>query len=175
MNTSRYYEHLDKIVVDSYTESLVAHIAYVQEAGRKIGVPESQLEIHDLSKWTDAEFLGYAKHFKGGGAPDDFANAWLHHIHFNPHHWQYWLFPDNYTPKGSKVESGAVEMPQNFALEMIADWMGAGRAYAGSWDMAAWLSENIPRIRVHSQTAAYIRGILDSLGYADIVYMTNFR
>ena len=84
------------------------------------------------------------------------------------------LFADGFTPKGSQVEAGAVEMPQRYALEMVADWMGASYAYTNSWDMADWLTKNMPRIRVHSKTAAYLRGVLDTLGYADIVYMQKF-
>lgn len=165
---------IDRTVAEAYTESLRQHIAYVQEAGRMIGVAESQLEIHDNSKWSEAEFPGYAMHFKGGGAPDEFSRAWLHHIHYNPHHWQHWIFPDGYTPKDSNVQNGVVEMPVPYAIEMIADWMGAGRTYTGSWDMKDWLQEHIPKIRVHSSTAIALREHLDALGYADIVYVKNF-
>lgn len=157
-------------VIEAYLDSLVAHIRYVQEAGEKLGVSPQQLRAHDQSKFSESEFPHYAKHFHGGGAPDLFAHAWLHHMNYNPHHWQHWIFPDNFTPKGSEVEAGVVEMPTHYALEMVADWMGASRAYTGSWDMAKWLREHMPRIRVHSRTAEHLRFILDNLGYADIVY-----
>jgi len=166
---------IDDAVAREFKKSLDKHIAYVREAGRKIGVPEKQLEIHDVSKWTKDEFPGYAMHFHGGGAPDKFATAWLHHIHYNPHHWQHWIFADGFTPKGSNVENGVVEMPLHFALEMIADWMGASRAYTGSWDMKDWLCVHIPKIRVHSETAEYLRQVLDGLGYADIVNVQEFN
>lgn len=165
---------IDKIIADAFTESLNEHIKYVREAGVMIGVAQSQLDIHDDSKWTIEEFPGYAMHFKGGGAPNEFAKAWLHHIHCNPHHWQYWIFSDGYTPKNSQVENGTVEMPQNYALEMVADWMGASRAYTDSWDMTDWLSEHISKIRVHSKTALFLREVLDNLGYADIVNTKRF-
>lgn len=159
-----------------YIASLQQHIAYVREAGKKIGVLDYLLDIHDNSKWSPQEFDGYAKHFKGGGAPDEFAKAWLHHIHWNPHHWQHWIFPDNYTPKGSlTVENGVVEMPEPFAVEMIADWMGAGRTYTGSWDMTDWLIENIPRIIVHSHTAAFLKDRLIDLGYKGPVMERDFK
>jgi hypothetical protein len=165
---------IDRAVANAYTNSLREHIACVQEAGQRIGVPVAQLEVHDLSKWSEAEFPGYAKHFKGGGAPDEFAKAWLHHIHLNSHHWEHWIFSDGFTPKGSTVENGVVQMPPLYILEMVADWMGASRAYTGSWDMADWLSNHIPKIKVHSKTAEILRGILDGLGYADVVYMRKF-
>lgn len=165
---------IDRSIAEAYAESLREHIAYVYEAGLKIGVPKAQLSIHDDSKWTEFEFPGYARHFKGGGAPDEFAVAWLHHIHFNPHHWQHWIFSDGYTPKNSGVENGLVEMPFHFILEMIADWMGASRAYTGSWDMKDWLWNHIPKIRIHSKTATVLRNLLDGYGYADIVYIKKF-
>jgi hypothetical protein len=159
-------QDLPKEVVDAYTESLNKHIAYVQEAGRKLGVPENLLECHDASKWRFPEFPGYAMHFHGGGAPDAFAIAWIHHIHHNPHHWQHWVFPDNFTPKGSKeVENGVLQMPEVYALEMVADWMGSSMAYTGSWDMTKWLHKNLHKVKLHSRTATYVREVLDDLGY----------
>lgn len=173
---SKGVEHygVDQAVAEAYTESLRQHIAYVREAGKKLGIHPRQLEMHDNSKWTQSEFPGYAKHFHGGGAPDLFASAWLHHIHLNPHHWQHWIYPDGFTPKGSNVENGVVQMPNIYAKEMIADWMGASMAYTGSWDMTSWLWDHIPRIRVHSKTAEFLRSQLDTLGYADVVNVQKF-
>lgn len=168
-----YYD-VDYQVARAFAESLFDHIRFVQEAALKLGLPESQIIDHDASKFTAHEFPGYAMHFKGGGAPDAFASAWLHHLHANPHHWQHYIFPDGFTPKGSQVENGCLEMPYHFAREMIADWMGASMAYTGSWDMMDWLHKNMPKIRVHSKTAEFLREELDALSYADVVYMQRF-
>lgn len=168
------YFGMDETIAEKYIETLKSHIKYVVEAGHKIGVSPEQLDIHDDSKWFETEFVGYALHFQGGGSPDKFSRSWLHHIHNNPHHWQYWLFADNYSPKNSNVENGAVEMPRYYALEMIADWMGASMAYTGSWDMTEWLANNMSKIRLHSRTAEYIASELDHLGYAGVVYKHNF-
>ena len=168
------YFGVDENVAKKFIETLEDHIKYVREAGKLIEVNDAQLAIHDDSKWTKAEFPGYAMHFQGGGAPDDFSKSWLHHIHCNPHHWQHWLFSDGYTPKNSEVENGAVEMPRHFALEMIADWMGASMAYTGKWDMADWLMKNIPRIKVHSKTAKYLKSVLDDIGYSEVAWNRDF-
>lgn len=158
----------------AYKKSLQEHIANVQEAGQKLGVNGDLLDIHDRSKWTEAEFPGYAYHFHGGGAPNEFAKAWLHHIHNNPHHWQYWMFPDGFTPKGSYVENGRVQMPEDYALEMVADWLGSSKTYTGSWDIANWLIDNTDRIQLHSKTADYVRQVLiDQLAY-DIMHNLTF-
>lgn len=159
-----------------YLLTLFDHIIYVREAGKQLGVSEQQLREHDTSKFCLEELPYYVRQFKGDKAdPDGFARAWLHHIHWNEHHWQHWLFPDGFTPKGSQVEKGALAMPGEYALEMVADWMGASKAYTGSFDMMDWLHKNMPKIRVHSQTAAHLRGILDGLGYADVIYTQKFQ
>lgn len=152
----------------AYLDSLFAHISYVRQAGATLGIPEHQLREHDTSKFSLQELPYYVRNFHGDKRdPDGFAKAWLHHIHHNPHHWQHWIFPDGFAPKGSCVEGGCVEMPQEYAIEMIADWMGASMAYTGSWDMAEWLSKNTSKIRVHSETARYLTRALDSMGYMD--------
>lgn len=162
-------------VLGRYLDSLMVHIGAVQEAAIKLGVPLEQYAVHDLSKFSKEEFGGYAMHFQGGGAPDAFASAWLHHIHFNPHHWNYWIFPDGYTPHGSKVEAGVVFMPDKYTLEMVADWMGASYAYTRSWDMSDWLKKNMRKIILHSDTAFYVRIILTDLGYGKIVLAERFK
>lgn len=156
-----------------YARQLAAHIAAVKEAGLKLGLSEEFLANHDNSKWGEEEFYVYAQHFFGGGSPILFARAWLHHIHNNPHHWQYWIFSDGYSPAGSGLEDGVMEMPTMYALEMIADWQGSSLVYTGSWDMGLWLQGNMKKIRLHSRTATFVRGALSDLGYADVL-ASNF-
>lgn len=155
---------LTQDMLDRHMDSVTQHIAYVQEACRLLGgLSEYQIEGHDRSKYNFAEFPHYARQFQGPrNDPDGFAYAWMHHIHHNPHHWQHWIFPDGHTPKGSNVEAGVMQMPSNYVVEMVADWMGASKAYTGSWDMTDWLLKNLPKIKIHSQTAAYLESILSS-------------
>lgn len=156
--------------VDAYLDSLVRHVRCVQEAGKLLKINLVQLQEHDRTKFSDAEFLAAAENWHGGAPnPNRYAAAWLHHIHHNPHHWQHWIFPDGFIPKGADVEKGVMEMPHRYAMEMIADWMGSSMAYTGSWDIAEWLMKNMPRIRLHSKTARLVTETLDMLGYADVV------
>lgn len=158
-----------------FSESLDKHIKYVQIAGGMIGVPTHLLGTHDESKRGLTEFSIYARHFFGGGDPENFPAAWLHHIHNNPHHWQHWVFPDGWHMDGSAMDGACVEMPHDYTLEMVADWMGASMAYTGSWDMTDWLSKNIPRISIHSKTAELIRETLGYLEYTDAVLVKLFK
>lgn len=175
--TYRYYDIFAEQLRD-YLLTLFDHIIYVREAGKLLGVSEQQLRSHDTSKLGLEELPYYVRQFKGDKAdPDGFAKAWLHHIHWNEHHWQHWVFPDNphYHIKGSSMEDGTLPMPMEYVREMVADWMGANRTYQGSWDMTEWLEKNMPKLRVHSETAANLRSMLDHLGYADVAYVQKFQ
>jgi hypothetical protein len=151
--------------ITKYFESLRNHIAYTQEAGRQLGVPEQQLLVHDASKLDPIEWCAYASQFQGSGASRKFARAWLHHIQHNPHHWQHWMFPDGYTIKDSDVVNGILPMPNDYMLEMVADWMGSSMTYTGTWDMTDWLEKHLPRIRLHPNTWGDLREVLRNLGY----------
>jgi len=169
----------------AYMESLDLHIRSVQEAGAKIGVEPLQLAVHDQSKFTDIEFVPYAEYFynkdgtraiiKNKNRTDSYTRAWLHHLHNNMHHWQYWIFPDNWEPDGADIIKGVMRMPDNYALEMIADWMGASKAYTDSWDMTKWLKEHIPHIVVHPKTSKYLKSELSKIGYEGLMGLVEFK
>lgn len=162
-------------VMDVYYDEVMAHIAAVQEAGQKLGLSEDILSVHDLSKFDNEEFLGYAYHFHGGGAPDGFSRAWLHHIHNNDHHWQYWIYPDGFHMLDSDMEGNVVQMLPWCAREMVADWIGASKVYSGTDDMSGWLKGHIRKITLHSKTALYVSSILEGLGYGEIVNTEKFK
>ena len=158
----------------AYMIALLDHIMYVQEAGRKIGVKNEQLIIHDESKFSVAEFGPYARYFYNPDGTkrtnrttehlEEFAKAWLHHFHHNPHHWQSWMIPNGFS-HGEVLDDDVLEMPIKYVLEMVADWMGASMAYTGDWNMAEWLKANMSRITVHPSTAIYLREVLASVCY----------
>jgi len=91
--------------------------------------------------------------------------AWLHHVHYGPHHWEYWLLNPDYNFATS--ENGKLPMPETYVREMVADWMGASRTYTGSWDMSKWLTENEPRIAslIHDKTHERLCMVLHELDY----------
>ena len=91
--------------------------------------------IHDLSKFTRTEFSPSAKFFQGNRSPieaekDDcgYSFAWLHHKGCNPHHWEYWI---DFASDGGII---ADRIPKKYVIEMLCDWIGAGKVYAkGKW------------------------------------------
>lgn len=143
--------------IKDYEESLEKHIAAVKKVGEKLGVRKFQLLAHDDSKYSPEEFPYYARQFHGDkGDPTGFANAWHHHCHTNQHHWNYWIYPAGYQIKGANIKNGALKMPENCALEMVADWLASSFCYTGSWDMSVWLEKNLYEIILHPDTAAYV-------------------
>lgn len=56
-------------------------------------------------------------------------------------------------------------MPEKYVREMVADWMGAGRAYTGSWDdLPKWLEQNAEKMILHPKTVVLLWGVLSELG-----------
>jgi hypothetical protein len=152
----------------AYEESLKQHLDYVKEASEKYNLLHPDVvDAHDVSKWRGHEFPYYANNFCGpADDPQGFAKARLQHIHYNPHHWQHWIFSDGFALPGADLENGIVEMPHAYVAEMVADWMASSRQYTGDWDMTDWLAEHVPKMLLHSKTKQYlIEEVLPSVGY----------
>jgi hypothetical protein len=79
------------------------------------------------------------------------------HCKRNKHHWQYWV------TDWEKQEASL--MPMVYVREMIADWMGASKAYAGTWDFSPWLEKHAHEMILHLLTRHYLYGRLMDLGY----------
>lgn len=86
---------------------------------------------HDLSKFSYTEFSESVKYYTGTSSPIDACKkangvsfAWLHHKGRNKHHYEYWQ--DNFD-KGTTH----IIMPYKYAVEMLCDYLGAGKAYQG--------------------------------------------
>lgn len=151
--------------VETYTSRLLFHIQCVQEAALYIvgTVPLEQVARHDLSKWDEAQFPHYARKFVGDGGSDGWIGAWRDHLFREWHHWQAWMIPN------SPWSSTPIYMPRNWSDEMVADWLGAGKSYTGSWDMTEWLKGNIGRITLHPKTIERVNDVLINLGYIEVV------
>ncbi len=98
----------------------------------KAGIPWRGL-MHDLSKYTTAEFISGAKFYKGTRSPNEaerevfgYSKAWLHHKGRNRHHFEYW---NDYNPRTKRVEP--VKMPLVFVKEMFCDRLAASKIYQG--------------------------------------------
>jgi hypothetical protein len=130
----------------------------------KLGIPWRGL-LHDLSKFSPTEFKAYAIYFYGTPKhqnTDDFNNAWELHIKRNKHHWNYWV---------SRVQVRTVgfeqywvmpkEMPDVYVKEMVADWVGAGKAITGHNDIHEWYEKNKNEITLHYNTKKRVEKLLE--------------
>ena len=89
--------------------------------------------VHDLSKYSPAEFLVGAKYFQGTRSPNaaereekGYSEAWMHHKGRNRHHYEYWTDMNNQT---RYYES--VPMPRKYLVEMVMDRRAACIVYQG--------------------------------------------
>ncbi len=98
----------------------------------KAGIPLRGL-LHDLSKFSPAEFIPGVKYYMGTRSPNEaereengFSKAWMHHKGRNRHHFEYWT---DYRPETKRMEP--VKMPTVFVIEMFCDRVAASKIYQG--------------------------------------------
>lgn len=118
-----------------YDEYLYEHIEHVTNAYDwlrhhlpEVAAPYGGLSTflylghHDESKYSREEYIPYDEYFYGDknvqGVREAFNYAWLHHIHNNPHHWQYWVLINDDPEEGTV----ALDIPYQYVIEMICDW-----------------------------------------------------
>jgi len=149
----------------AYLKYIAKHKWYVLVATRQTRTSLLRGLIHDLSKFKPSEWFPYARCFyadDGSNQYDDmvdFKEAWLHHQNRNKHHWQYWeLGMDD----GRKI---AMKMPDKYVREMLADWMGAGRAITGKWEVGRWYENNKTKMTLHPMTKEKVESLLSILKY----------
>jgi hypothetical protein len=149
----------------AYLKYVMRHKYFVFIGARQCGCSLWRCLVHDISKFSPDEWFGYAKTFyaengEGQYKPGhDFDISWLKHQHRNLHHWQYWLL---------RMDNGATipqEMPIKYVREMIADWMGAGRAITGEWEVFEWYNNNRHKMVFHPKTEDQIDSILNIVKY----------
>ena len=148
-----------------YARYLARHKWFVFVAGLRTKAPFWRLIIHDWSKFMPCEWFPYTEFFYGAKptnetwkqwSKDRFDDAWLHHQHFNPHHWQHWVL------KNDNGTTRALYMPVKFVREMVADWMGAGRAITGKWEAQAWYEKNKDKMVLHVSTQQLVERLLEN-------------
>ena len=91
--------------------------------------------VHDLSKYSPAEFLVGAKYYQGTRSPNEaereavgYTSSWLHHKGRNKHHLEYWIDYDLDKRDGSMT---GMKMPDNYIIEMFCDRVAASKIYKG--------------------------------------------
>ena len=173
---------MTKTVFKKYLSYVLRHKWFVFVECCKMGIPLRGL-LHDISKFRSEEFSSYANYFYGDKIPDDkyiagqessinikhaidshresvvegrMNYSWLGHQHKNKHHWQYWIL---------RHDSGGttlMEIPYKYVKEMVADWLGAGRAINGKDDdTKSWYESNKDKMQMHENTRKIVEELLN--------------
>lgn len=178
-----------------YLNYVIRHKWFVMVECFKMGIIWRGI-IHDISKLLPSEFFPYADYFYGGkikncydcifitgsqcssnysGIGDgtqapkckdfstfEFDLAWLKHQHRNKHHWQHWLLKKD---NGNTV---AMEMPTAYVIEMVCDWIGAGKAQGFKSpkddkfkETREWYFKNRPKMILHHSVIMKVKRILE--------------
>ena len=107
---------------------------------------DSLIKHHDESKFSLEEFDAYRQYFypiDNATKNERFFNqGWLHHIHNNPHHWEYWIIPG--------VKNNVLPMHFVFAFEMLCDWCAMSVKFRNK--PSEWYNDNKPKMLLHDKT-----------------------
>jgi len=162
----------------AYDQYLAEHIGNVNKGlhwmldnlglGRK---EKATLEValanfdHDDSKYSVEEYDAYDKYFYGGNRSykvvQDFNYAWLHHIHNNPHHWQYWVLLEDDPESGMPYK--ALEIPMSYIFEMIADWWSFSWKSGNLFEIFNWYAEHRSKQIINPKSREIVEYILDRI------------
>ena len=121
--------------------------------------------VHDLSKYSIAEFMPSAKYFQGDSTPVakmkaelGYAPSWLHHKGRNKHHWEYWTDFYDGVQKPCPI-------PEKYLKEIVCDMIGASKAYLkSSYNCAEplnYFTKNSENWLATKETIDYVRTELE--------------
>ena len=166
----RLLKHLKRLIIHKYW---VFH--YCKMCGETLRGLK-----HDLSKFSPAEFFESVKYAGEDKSPlrisietNGYSKAYLHHIGHNDHHYEHWI--DNFDNGGH-----AIRMPYHCVVELICDYISAGKAYQGSnftfeSEYNWWLIKVNKNILMHPDTKRFIDIVLKECKRHEKHYNTNSK
>ncbi len=129
--------------------------------------------LHDMSKYSPAEFRVGMKYYQGDRSPNNaerevkgYSEAWLHHKGRNRHHYEYWI---DYSTEDLGLAGGMapIPMPPRFIAEMMMDRIAASKVYLGDKytdaSPLAYYSKGKGRTPIHPKTAGVLEMLLHML------------
>jgi len=122
--------------------------------------------IHDISKFLPSEFIPYARYFYGDypsihdvhgdsrnrvklykeDIEEQFNYAWLLHQNRNKHHWQWWILNND------DGTTEALETETKYLIEMVCDWIGAGKSMSSGLAANEWFNANKGKMNLNANT-----------------------
>ena len=150
-----------------YSKYIIDHVENVKKAYNWLVEKEivsnqlmTQMNLHDISKWSREEFDAYDNYFYGKRTEKvktEFNYAWLHHIHNNPHHWQHWVLVND--EDGTK----ALEIPREYVIEMICDWWSFSHKTGNLYEIFDWYKSHKKNMILHENTKKLVEELLDRI------------
>lgn len=127
--------------------------------------------LHDLSKYSPAEFKTGVLYYQGTRSPNaaekeekGYSEAWLHHKGRNKHHFEYWT---DVSTAADHWQIVGVKMPVNYFAEMVMDRIAASKIYLGReyTDGAPYryFSRSKDYLVMHPETKAMLERVLRML------------
>ena len=151
-------EHIDG-VKRSYNEIKDIALTELNLTDNDISFLEDLINNHDKSKYGEEEWKPYLDYFypdpviPSNVVDKNFNYAWLHHIHNNPHHWQYWIL------KEDEGDIKLLDIPEIYIIEMLCDWHSF--SYKNPESTAnKWYNDNKDKMLLSDNTKKIIENIL---------------
>ena len=120
---------------------------------------------HDESKYSTEEYNAYDQYFYGGNRSykvvQDFNYAWLHHIHQNPHHWQYWVLLEDDPEAGLPYKT--LPIPLSYIFEMIADWWSFSWKNGNLFEIFNWYAEHRDKQYIDPNSRMILERIMEKI------------
>lgn len=157
--------------VFKHFKTVMKHKYWVGKYCFMCGIPWQGI-THDLSKFSPTEFIESVKYYQGTSSPIDaakadkgYSDAWMHHKGRNKHHYEYWQ--DNFDKGGESLI-----MPFECAVELLCDYLGAGRAYMGEKftyenEYQWWINKIKNPIAMHPMIMCFVDFMLFALSTCD--------
>ncbi len=144
-------ENLPEILSDELTDESRQELAWAVEFA------------HDHSKDEPDEYEPYDAYFYGNNRSyevvQNYQQAWLLHLHRNPHHWQYWVLINDDPKEGEIV----LEMPYRYILEMICDWWSFSWQTGNLEEIFKWYDEHSLYMKLAPKTRATVESVLGKI------------
>lgn len=170
----------------AYDQYLAEHIGNVNKGLHwmldNLGLKEEKTALeeamvsfnHDESKYSTEEYDAYDRYFYGGNRSykvvQEFNYAWLHHIHQNPHHWQYWVLLEDDPESGMPYK--ALEIPVPYIFEMIADWWSFSWKSGNLFEIFNWYADHRPKQIINPKSREIVEYILERIWKVLIIQET---
>lgn len=119
---------------------------------------------HDESKYLTEEYKAYDDYFYGDKSYEvvkAFDYAWLHHIHNNPHHWQYWILFEDDPKTGTPYK--VLDMTDPYIIEMICDWWSFSFRAGDKYEIFNWYDDHKAKMLLSDKTRKRVEYILGQI------------